>query len=85
MACPQIFTILLEGQGKIGEQLELIDPMIYKFCWIVDYPMFEFDDESKGYQFSHNPFSMPQGGLESLTQEIHLMYWHTNMILCVTE
>ena len=58
-----------KARAKIGEQLELIDPMIYKFCWIVDYPMFEFDDESKGYQFSHNPFSMPQGGLESLTQE----------------
>ena len=58
-----------KARAKIGEQLELIDPMIYKFCWIVDYPMFEFDNESKGYQFSHNPFSMPQGGLESLTQE----------------
>ncbi|MBU92857.1 MAG: aspartate--tRNA ligase [Rhodobiaceae bacterium] len=58
-----------KARAKIGEQLELIDPMIYKFCWIVDYPMFEFDVESKGYQFSHNPFSMPQGGLESLTQE----------------
>ncbi len=58
-----------KARAKIGEQLQLIDPMIYKFCWIVDYPMFEFDDESKGYQFSHNPFSMPQGGLESLTQE----------------
>ena len=58
-----------KARAKIGEQLELIDPMIYKFCWIVDYPMFELDDESKGYQFSHNPFSMPQGGLESLTQE----------------
>ena len=58
-----------KARAKIGEQLELIDPMIYKFCWIVDYPMFELDDESNGYQFSHNPFSMPQGGLESLTQE----------------
>ena len=58
-----------KARAKIGEQLELIDPMIYKFCWIIDYPMFEFDGESKGYQFSHNPFSMPQGGLESLTQE----------------
>ena len=58
-----------KARAKIGEQLELIDPMIYKFCWIVDYPMFELDDESKGYQFSHNPFSMPQGGLESLNQE----------------
>ena len=58
-----------KARAKIGEQLQLIDPMIYKFCWIVDYPMFELDDESNGYQFSHNPFSMPQGGLESLTQE----------------
>ena len=58
-----------KARAKIGEQLELIDHMIYKFCWIVDYPMFELDDETKGYQFSHNPFSMPQGGLESLTHE----------------
>ena len=36
-----------KARAKIGEQLELIDPMIYKFCWIVDYPMFEFDDEIK--------------------------------------
>jgi aspartyl-tRNA synthetase len=46
--------------------LELIDGKQYKFCWIIDYPMFEVDDETKGYQFSHNPFSMPQGGLEAL-------------------
>ena len=46
--------------------MELIDDKKYKFCWIIDYPMFEVDDETKGYQFSHNPFSMPQGGLEAL-------------------
>ncbi len=57
-----------KARNKIGEQLDLIDSKIYKFCWIVDYPMFEYDDDSKGYQFSHNPFSMPQGGLQSLNQ-----------------
>ena len=55
-----------KARNKIGEQLELIDDKKYKFCWIIDYPMFEVDDETKGYQFSHNPFSMPQGGLEAL-------------------
>ena len=58
-----------KARGKIGEQLDLIDQNIFKFCWIVDYPMFEIDEESKAYEFSHNPFSMPQGGLKSLYEK----------------
>ena len=50
---------------KLGHDLKLIDESIYKFCWIVDFPMYELSDEGK-IDFSHNPFSMPQGGLESL-------------------
>ncbi len=51
---------------RIGEDLELIDPSVFKFCWIIDFPMFEYDEERKKVDFSHNPFSMPQGGMEDL-------------------
>ena len=51
---------------ELGRQLELINPNEYKFCWIVDFPMFEQDEETGETIFSHNPFSMPQGGMEAL-------------------
>ena len=52
----------------IAEQLNLIEKNVFKFTWIVDYPMYELNDEKK-VEFSHNPFSMPQGGLEALTTQ----------------
>ncbi len=51
---------------KLGNDLGLIPPGAFKFCWIVDFPMYELDEETKQIAFSHNPFSMPQGGLEAL-------------------
>ncbi len=51
---------------ELGRQLGLIDPNEFKFCWIVDFPMFELDEETGAVIFSHNPFSMPQGGMEAL-------------------
>lgn len=57
------------ARDEIGRQLELISPDEFKFCWIVDYPMFEYDEENKKIDFSHNPFSMPQGGMEVLESE----------------
>ncbi len=51
---------------RIGEDLDLIEPGAYRFCWVVDYPMFERDEHSGKIEFSHNPFSMPQGGIEAL-------------------
>ncbi len=54
------------ARDRVGEQLELIEPKAYRFCWIVDFPMFEWDEESKSVEFSHNPFSMPAGGLDAL-------------------
>ncbi len=51
---------------KIGNELGLIKKDSFEFCWIVDFPMFEYNEELKKIDFSHNPFSMPQGGLESL-------------------
>jgi aspartyl-tRNA synthetase len=51
---------------RLGNDLELIDARDFRFCWIVDFPMYEYDEELKQIAFSHNPFSMPQGGLEAL-------------------
>ncbi|UTW57364.1 aspartate--tRNA ligase [Kordiimonas sp. SCSIO 12603] len=54
------------ARTKVGEDLDLIPDDEFKFCWIVDYPMFEYDEDNKKIDFSHNPFSMPQGGMEAL-------------------
>jgi aspartyl-tRNA synthetase len=51
---------------RIGDELGIADKSRFDFCWIVDFPMFEWNDEDKKIDFSHNPFSMPQGGLEAL-------------------
>ena len=60
----------LAGQIRIelGNRLNLIDENVFQFCWIIDFPMFELDDHDK-LAFSHNPFSMPQGGLEALENQ----------------
>jgi aspartyl-tRNA synthetase len=54
------------ARTKVGTDLGLIDENRFDFCWIVDFPMFEWSDEEKKVDFSHNPFSMPQGGMEAL-------------------
>jgi aspartyl-tRNA synthetase len=54
------------ARTRVAEQLGLIDENRFDFCWIVDFPMFEYDEEAKKVDFSHNPFSMPQGELEAL-------------------
>ena len=51
---------------ELGEKLDLIEKNAYRFCYINDFPMFELDEETKQIGFTHNPFSMPQGGLEAL-------------------
>ncbi|MBP3285204.1 MAG: aspartate--tRNA ligase [Clostridia bacterium] len=53
-------------RNEAGSKLDLIEKNVYKFCWIVDFPMFELDEETGEICFSHNPFSMPQGGMEAL-------------------
>jgi aspartyl-tRNA synthetase len=55
-----------ELRSKLGKDLGTIDPDMFRFCWIVDFPMYEWDEENKCVAFSHNPFSMPQGGMEAL-------------------
>src|SRR6516162_3645798 len=58
------------ARQRIGQELGLIEEGMFRFCWIVDFPMYERDLETGKIDFSHNPFSMPQGGLEALeTQE----------------
>ncbi len=54
---------------KLGHDLGLIAQGEFRFCWIVDFPMYELDEETKQIAFSHNPFSMPQGGLEALNTQ----------------
>ena len=60
----------LAGQirTELAKRLDLIEKDVFKFCWIVDFPMFELDEQGK-LSFSHNPFSMPQGGLKALNEE----------------
>ena len=53
-------------RAKFAERLNLIDPNVFNFCWIVDFPFFEKDEETGAIIFSHNPFSMPQGGMDAL-------------------
>ena len=66
MACGKqsdLEKITALARDKIGKDLDLIDDKMFAFCWIVDYPMFEKDMTTNKIQFSHNPFSMPQGNL----------------------
>jgi aspartyl-tRNA synthetase len=63
---PVASTALGQVRLALGRELGLADPEVLAFCWIVDFPMFEPDPETGGWAFSHNPFSMPQGGLAAL-------------------
>ncbi len=57
------------ARNKVCEELDILEKDYFKFCWINDYPMYEMDEETGQIDFSHNPFSMPQGGLEALENE----------------
>ncbi len=65
----ELERIISLARDKIAEDLDLIDENIFAFCWIVDYPMFEKDEETNKIKFSHNPFSMPQGNLDEINFE----------------
>ena len=62
---------LFAGQirTELGERLDMIEKNAYRFCYINDFPMYEYDEEIKGPAFTHNPFSMPQGGLQALQEK----------------
>lgn len=62
----EVATFAGQARAKIAQELDLIKNDEFNFCWIVDFPMFEYNEEEKKVDFSHNPFSMPQGGMEAL-------------------
>jgi len=62
----ELVKIIGLARDKIGKDLDLIDHDVFAFCWIVDYPMFERDEVTNKIEFSHNPFSMPQGNTDEL-------------------
>ena len=71
-----------KARTKVGEDLGLIEEGAFKFCWIVDFPMFEYDEEAKQVIFSHNPFSMPQGELEALETKnpLEILAWQYDIV-----
>ena len=62
----EVEKIMSLARDKVGRDLNLVDENTFAFCWIVDYPMFEIDPTTKKIEFSHNPFSMPQGDISKL-------------------
>ncbi|MCX5570579.1 aspartate--tRNA ligase [Kaistia nematophila] len=58
-----------DARTRVGTDLNLVDKDRFELCWIVDFPFYEWDDETKTLDFAHNPFSMPQGGIEALTSQ----------------
>ncbi len=62
----EVYDIAAAARDKIAIDLDLVEKGVFKFCWIVDFPMYEKDKETGKIDFSHNPFSMPQGGLDAL-------------------
>ncbi len=70
------------ARTRVGEQLGLIAEGDFKFCWIVDFPMFEYDEDAKKIDFSHNPFSMPQGELEALEtmEPLDIKAWQYDIV-----
>jgi aspartyl-tRNA synthetase len=70
------------ARTRVAEQLGLIEQGAFKFCWIVDFPMFEYNDDRKKIDFSHNPFSMPQGEMEALETKdpLDILAWQYDIV-----
>ncbi|WP_305098610.1 aspartate--tRNA ligase [Croceibacterium aestuarii] len=70
------------ARTRCAEELGLIEAGCFKFCWIVDFPMFEYDEEAKKVDFSHNPFSMPQGEMEALENQdpLEIKAWQYDIV-----
>ena len=70
------------ARTRVAEQLDLIEKDAFRFCWIVDFPMFEYNDDQKKVDFSHNPFSMPQGGMEALESmdPLDILAWQYDIV-----
>ena len=67
---------------KIAEEMDIIEKNVFKFCWTVDFPMYELDEKTDSIMFSHNPFSMPQGGMEALENKdpLDILAWQYDII-----
>ncbi len=70
------------ARTRVAESLDLIEKDAFRFCWIVDFPMFEYNDDQKRIDFSHNPFSMPQGGMEALEGKdpLDILAWQYDIV-----
>lgn len=70
------------ARTRVGEELGLIEQGCFKFCWIVDFPMFEYDEDAKRIDFSHNPFSMPQGEMDALENKdpLDILAWQYDIV-----
>jgi aspartyl-tRNA synthetase len=70
------------ARTRVAEQLDLIEKGAFRFCWIVDFPMYELIEETNTIDFSHNPFSMPQGGLEALETKdpLDILAWQYDIV-----
>ena len=70
------------ARTRVAEQLELIEQGAFRFCWIVDFPMFEYNDDQKKVDFSHNPFSMPQGEMAALESKdpLEILAWQYDIV-----
>ena len=70
------------ARTRVAEELGLIEEGCFKFCWIVDFPMFEYDEDLKKIDFSHNPFSMPQGEMEALETKdpLDILAWQYDIV-----
>ena len=70
------------ARTRVAEELGLIEEGCFKFCWIVDFPMFEYDEDAKKIDFSHNPFSMPQGEMDALENQdpLEIKAWQYDIV-----
>ena len=71
-----------KARVRIGTEQGLIDDKLFKFCWIVDFPMYELDEKTGKIEFSHNPFSMPQGGMDALNKQdpLTIKAWQYDLV-----
>jgi aspartyl-tRNA synthetase len=70
------------ARTRVGEQLDLIEKGAFRFCWIVDFPMYEYNEDQQKIDFSHNPFSMPQGEMEALENRdpLEILAWQYDIV-----
>ena len=77
------YKIVAALRSRLGEQLNLCEKDVFRFCWIVDFPMFELNEDNGKIEFSHNPFSMPQGGMDALTGQnpLDIKAWQYDIVV----